>query len=153
MGHMTDELDEMGPIDFVVLEYPPGRGAGPGMRELLDLVDHGVVHVLDLVFVRKGTDGGVSRATSSEVTAGSGADLTVFDGAASGLLDDDDIAQAGEALEPGSTGVVLVYENSWAAPFARAVRKGGGSLVATGRIPVQALLASLDQAEAASAPR
>jgi hypothetical protein len=144
----TEELEEMGPIDYVVIEWPGKQPSGEAAPLLVDLVDRGIIRVLDLTFIAKGEDGSVAAVEFSEV-AGQVPELEVLDGAASGLVGDDDIAAAGEALEPGTSAALLVYENSWAGPFAAAVRRGGGQLVANGRIPVQGLLAALDAAEKA----
>lgn len=110
-------------------------------------MDRGIIRILDLVFVRKDADGSVIALELKDVGGGE-MDLSVFEGAASGLLGQDDIDEAGAALEAGSSAGILVYENVWAAPFARALRRGGAQLVASGRLPVQALLASLDAMEA-----
>jgi len=142
----TDALEEMGPIDYVVIEWPGGQPSGEAAPLLVDLVERGVIRVLDLAFVTKGEDGSVGAVEFSEVVD-QAPDLAELEGASSGLVGDDDIAAAGEALEPGTSAAVLVYENSWAGPFAAAVRRGGGQLVANGRIPVQGLLAALDAAE------
>ena len=142
----TEALDEMGPIDYVVIEWPGKQPSGEAAPLLVDLVDRGIIRLLDLVFVTKGEDGSVGAVEFTEV-AGQVPELEVLDGASSGLLADDDIAAAGEVLEPGTSAALLVYENSWAGPFAAAVRRGGGQLVANGRIPVQGLLAALDAVE------
>jgi hypothetical protein len=114
---------------------------------LVDLVDRGLIRILDLAFITKGEDGSVAGLEIADV-GGEVAELSVFEGAASGLLSDDDISEAGAALEPGTSAALLVFENTWAGPFAAAVRRSGGQLVASGRIPVQAVLAALDAAEA-----
>jgi uncharacterized membrane protein len=145
----AEELDEMGPVDYLVVEWPGQQPTGEAAPLLLDLVDRGLIRILDLVFVTKGEDGSVARLEISDL-GDTVAELKVFDGASSGLLDDDDIGEAGEALEPGTSAALLVYENVWAAPFAAAVRRSGGQLVANGRIPIQGLLAALDAAEAKS---
>ena len=145
---MSDELEEMGPIDYVVVEFPEDRLTGEGLPLLVDLVDRGVIRVLDLVFVRKDHDGSVLVLTGADTPDAGSLNLTIFDGAASGLLGRDDIAEASAVLEPGASAGILVYENSWAAPFATAIRRGGGQLVASGRIPVQAVLAALHEVEA-----
>ena len=142
----AEELDEMGPIDFVVIEWPGRQPKGEAAPHLVDLVDRGIIRVLDIAFVTKGDDGTVAGVEFSEI-ADQVDDLKVFEGASSGLLAEDDLAAAGDALEAGTSAAVLVYENSWAAPFAKAVRESGGQLVANGRIPVQGLLAALDAAE------
>ena len=144
---MVDELEEMGPIDYVVVEFPEDRLTGEGLPLLVDLVDQGIVRVLDLVFVRKDRDGSVLVLTGADAVGDGSLDLTIFEGAASGLLGRDDIDEASAVLEPGASAGILVYENAWAAPFASAIRRGGGQLVASGRIPVQAVLAALDEAE------
>nr|WP_234436538.1 DUF6325 family protein [Streptomyces sp. XY511] len=144
---ISEDIETMGPVDYLVVEFPGNRMTGEGLPLLVDLVDRGIIRILDLVFVRKDADGSVVALELKD--AGDGEmDLTVFEGAASGLLGQDDIDEAGAALEAGNSAGILVYENVWAAPFARALRRGGAQLVAGGRIPVQALLASLDAMEA-----
>ncbi|WUD76229.1 DUF6325 family protein [Streptomyces sp. NBC_00510] len=147
---MSDAIDEMGPIDYVVIEFPGNRMTGEAFPLLLDLVDRGLVRILDLTFVRKDADGSVAGLEIADLTAGGLGELEVFQGASSGLLGADDLADAAAVLEPGSSAAVLVYENLWAAPLAVAIRRGGGRLVAGGRIPVQDVLASLDAAESGS---
>jgi uncharacterized membrane protein len=144
---MTDTLDETGPIDYLVVEFPGNKFTGEAFPLLVDLVDRGLVRILDLVFVRKDVDGSVLGLDLSDLDGDGELDLTVFEGVSSGLLGDDDVQEAGEALQPGSSAGILVYENVWAAPFAAAVRRAGGQLVASGRIPVQAVLAALDASE------
>ncbi len=143
-----NDVEEMGPIDYVVVEWPGKQPTGEAAPHLVDLVDRGIIRVLDLAFIAKAEDGSVAAVEIEEV-ADQVAEMKVFEGASSGLLGDDDFAAAGEALEPGTSAALLVYENSWAGPFAAAVRRSGGQLVANGRIPVQALMAALDEAEAA----
>jgi hypothetical protein len=144
---MIDELDAMGPIDYLVVEFPGNRMTGEGMPLLVDLVDRGIIRVLDLVFVRKELDGSVAAVAIADLDGDGRLDLAVFEGASSGLLSSEEIEDAGSVLEPGNSAGVLVYENLWAAPFAAALRRGGGQLVAGGRIPVQAALAALDAAD------
>ena len=144
----ADELDELGPIDYVVVEWPGRQPTGEALPYLVDLVERGIIRVLDFAFVTKDEDGTVAGVEISELGE-QVEEVTVFEGASSGLLSEDDKAEAGQALESGTSDAVLVYENSWAAPFAAAVRRSGGQLVANGRIPVQALLAALDAAEEA----
>src|ERR1700761_473905 len=138
------QLEEMGPIDYIVVEWPGLHPNGEVAPHLIDLVDRGLIRVLDLVFLAKDEDG-----TVRGIEVGEAADLAVFQGASSGLIDDEDLAEAGNVLEPGTAAALLVYENSWAAPFASAARRSGGELVASGRIPIQAVLAALDATEAA----
>ncbi|MEU6314361.1 DUF6325 family protein [Streptomyces sp. NPDC047014] len=140
-----DDIEDMGPVDYLVIEFPGNRMTGQGLPMLVDLVDRGIIRILDLVFIRKDEDGTVSAVELRDF--GDEVDLTIFEGASSGLLDQGDIDDAGTALEPGNSAGVLVYENTWAAPLARELRRGGAQLVAAGRIPVQALLASLEAME------
>ena len=147
---MSDALDETGPIDYLVVEFPGNRMTGEAFPLLVDLVDRGLIRILDLVFVRKDLDGSVVGLELADLNGDGQLDLSVFDGASSGLLGEDDIQEAGEAVQPGSSAGILIYENVWAAPFAAAVRRSGGQLVASGRIPLQAILAALDASEPAS---
>jgi len=147
---MSDALDETGPIDYLVVEFPGNRMTGEAFPLLVDLVDRGLIRILDLVFVRKDLDGSVVGLELADLNGDGQLDLSVFDGASSGLLGEDDIQEAGEAVQPGSSAGILIYENVWAAPFAAAVRGSGGQLVASGRIPIQAILAALDASEPAS---
>jgi hypothetical protein len=139
-----DEINEMGPIDYLIVEWPGRQPTGEAMPHLIDLVDRGLIRILDLAFITKGEDGSVAALEISDL----GDEIAVFEGASSGLLGDDDIAEAGNALEPGTSAALLVYENRWAAPFAAAARRSGAQLVASGRIPVQDVLAALDAVEA-----
>jgi Family of unknown function (DUF6325) len=139
------ELEEMGPIDYVVLEWPAQQPTGEVGPMIIDLADRGIIRILDIAFLAKGTDGSVAAIDLSELDADGFSD---FEGASSGLLGSDDLRDAAAALEPGTSAAVLVWENRWAAPVAVALRRSGGQLVASGRIPVQAILASLDAVEA-----
>ena len=123
---------------------------GKGLPMLVDLVDRGIIRIIDLVFVKKELDGSVRGMAIADLDRDGQLDLAVFEGASSGLLGQDDLDEAGGALEPGSSAGILIYENRWAAPLAREIRRGGGQLVASGRIPVQAVLAALDAAEASA---
>jgi hypothetical protein len=145
----TEQLEEMGPVDYLIVEWPGQQPTGEAAPLLVDLVDRGLIRILDLVFVAKGNDGSVATLEISDL-GDKVEELKIFEGASSGLLADDDIGEAGEALEPGTSAALLVYENVWAAPFAAAVRRSGGQLVASGRIPIQGLIAALDAAEAKS---
>lgn len=147
---MTEPFDEMGPIDYVVVEFPGNRMTGEGFPLLVDLVDRGIIRILDLMFIRKEEDGTVTALEIADLTGDGKLDLTVFEGARSGLLGQDDLEEAAAAVKPGNSAGLLIYENVWAAPFAAALRRGGGQLVASGRLSVQDVLASLEAAEAAS---
>ncbi|MEU1422440.1 DUF6325 family protein [Kitasatospora sp. NPDC086009] len=147
MSDELNELNETGPIDYIVVEFPGSRMTGEGLPLLVDLVDRGIIRILDLTFVRKETDGSVTGLELADLTGDGVLDLAVFDGVSSGLLDEEDLADAAAVLEPGSSAAVLVYENVWAGPLAAALRRSGARLVADGRIPVQAILASLEAAE------
>jgi Family of unknown function (DUF6325) len=149
----AEAVEEMGPIDYVLIEWPGRQPTGEAAPIVADLVERGIIRVLDLAFITKAEDGTVAgleiKDLGEEVE-----ELKLFEGASSGLLSDDDIGEAAAALEPGTSAALLVFENSWAAPFATAIRRSGGQLVASGRIPVQAVLAALEateEAEAASA--
>jgi hypothetical protein len=145
---MTDDIDELGPIDYVIIEFPGSQMTGEGFPILVDLVDRGIIRILDLLFVRKELDGSIRGMAIADFDADGELDLAVFEGASSGLLGEDDVAEAGGILEPGSSAGILVYENTWAGPFAAAMRRSGGQLVASGRIPVEALLEAVGDEEA-----
>ena len=147
---MNDTDVELGPIDFVVIEWPADKQPnGEAFPHLVDLVDRGLIRVLDLAFVRKETDGTIVGLDLQDFAADGDPQLTIFEGASSGLLGEDDRKEAGNALEPGASAALIVYENTWAAPFATALRKAGAQLVASGRIPVNAIISALDELEAA----
>ena len=140
-------LEEMGPIDYIVLEWPGRQPKGEVAPLILDLHDRGVIRIMDIALMVKGEDGSVAAVDLGSANGESGG-FSDFDGASSGLLGQDDLEEAAQALNPGTSAAVLVYENRWAAPVAIALRQSGGQLVATGRLPVQAILASLEAAEA-----
>lgn len=142
-----DEFNEMGPIDYLLIEWPDRQPTGEAMPYLVDLVDRGLIRILDLAFIAKGEDGAVAALEISDLGEEVEA-FAVFEGASSGLLSDEDYEEAAGALEPGTSAALLVYENRWAGPLAAALRRSGGQLVASGRIPVQDVLAALDAAEA-----
>ena len=148
---MTDEsLEEMGPIDYVVLEWPGRQPNGEAVPLLIDLVERGIIRVLDAMFVIKDEDGTFSGFDATDLDDKGVGDLTIFEGASSGLLGDEDVATAADAIEPGSAAVMIVYENRWAAPFIAAVRRNGGEAIAFERIPAQDVIDALDAAEAAA---
>lgn len=148
MTEQLDDLDDLGPIDYVVVEWPStDKMNGEALPLLVDLVDRGIIRLLDLAFIRKDLDGTVSGLEVTDFDGDGTLDLAVFEGVSSGLIGDDDIEDAGSVIEPGSAAGIVVYENTWAAPFARALRRSGAQLVANGRIPVQAILASLEAAD------
>lgn len=138
----------MGPIDYLLIEWEGRQPTGEAVPHLIDLVDRGLIRILDFAFIAKAEDGSVAALEIADVGREVEA-FAVFEGAASGLLSDEDFSDAGGALEPGTSAALLVYENRWAAPLAAALRRSGGQLVASGRIPPEAVLAALDAAEAA----
>jgi len=142
------DLDQMGPVDYLVVAFPTERMTGEAFPLLIDLVDRGVIRILDLEFIRKDEDGTVTTLSQVDLEHMKVIEAALFDGADSRLLRPDDFAEAAAALDPGTAAGVLVYENVWAAPFAAALRRSGGQLVAAGHIPVQALVAALDALEA-----
>ncbi len=146
---MAQESDVLGPIDYVVVEFPGSRMTGEGLPLLVDLVQRGIIRILDFAFVKKELDGSVVGLSFSDLDRGGASDITIFEGVSSGLLGDDDLNEAGAVLEPGNSAGILVYENTWAAPFVAALRRGGAELVASGRIPADAVLAAVNSFEIA----
>ena len=142
----ADELEELGPIDYLIVEWPDRQPSGEVAPLLADLVYRGLIRILDLAFIAKGDDGSVTMLDIGAL-ADESHPLGELVGASSGLLSEQDAEEAATALHPGTAAAILVYENLWAAPFAVALRRSGAQLVANGRIPVQAVLAALDAAE------
>jgi len=146
---MTDNEMELGPVDYLIVEWPAGKQpTGEGLQILADLTDRGLIRVLDLVFVQKEQDGTVSALALMDIDADGDLDLVQFEGASSGMLDESDYNEAGGALEPGASAAILLYENRWARPFAAAVRRSGAQLVASGRIAADDLAAAAETATA-----
>jgi hypothetical protein len=146
---MKDNQQELGPIDVVVIGYPPGAPAtGDSIPLFLDLVDRGIIRVFDVRFVKKNDDGTFVGLDPGDLDVRTAGDLAAFDGASTGLLSDDDVALAAAQIEPGNSAVMIVYENRWAGPFIAAVRRNGGELITFERIGVPDLIASLDALDA-----
>ena len=143
-----EQFEDMGPIDYVVLEWPGRQPEGEAAPLLLDLADRGVIRILDIAILLKEEDGTIATLEVGDL--GPDNAFTAFDGAASGLLGADELSDAAGTLAPGTSAAVLIWENRWAAPVAKALRRSGGQLVASGRIPVQAIAAALDQIDARS---
>jgi hypothetical protein len=137
-----------GPVDYVLLEFPTDQLTGEAAPALMDLVESGVIRLLDLLVISKGEDGSVEGIELTDPTSEHGG-FAYFAGARSGLLGDDDIGLAAEAMTPGTVAALIVYENSWAAPFVSAVRNSGGELIASQRIPAADVMAAIDALEAA----
>ena len=146
---MTESIDELGPIDYLVVEFPGSNFTGEIMPEMVDLLQRGVVRVLELVVIKKDEDGSYEAVEFDDFSAGALGELREAERSLANLLSEDDVAAVVDALEPGSTAGLLIYENLWAAPFASAVRRAGGQLVASGRIPTQQLLTVLEDELAA----
>ena len=144
---MPDDTNEMGPISYLIVEFPGNKMTGEGLNVLVDLVDRGVVRVLDLLFVTRDEDGSIKAIELQDIDNDGELDVAMFEGASSGLLDDSDLADAASVIEPGSSAGVLIFENRWATPFTQALRRGGAQLVAAGYIPHDAIEASLDATE------
>ena len=144
---MADEVDPMGPISYLIVEFPGNKMTGEGLPILVDLVDRGLIRILDLMFVTRDVDGSVHAVDLRDIDHDGTLDIGVFQGASSGLLDDSDLADAAPVIEPGSSAGILIFENRWAASFTQALRRGGAELVAAGYVPQDAILASLDATE------
>jgi hypothetical protein len=142
---------DLGPIDYLALEFPGAKLSGEGLAALVDLVDRGIIRVLDLRFVKRESDGTFTALAITDLDGDGTLDLAIFEGIESGLLDNDDLEQAASMIEPGSAAGLLVYENTWAGPFVSAMRRAGADVVASGRIPVDDVVAILDALEPTSA--
>jgi uncharacterized membrane protein len=140
----TTTTDVHGPIDFVLLEFPRNQMTGEAAQALKDLVESGIVRLYDLALISKDPDGNIDAVELSDTALG---DFASFAGASSGLLGDDDVREAGSAMEPNTLAVLIVYENTWAIPFVAAARNSGGELIASARIPASDIMATLDALE------
>jgi hypothetical protein len=136
--------ETLGPIGYLVVEFPGNKFTGEGLPALVDLVDRGLIRILDLMLATRDADGNLTAIDISDIDGDGQLDLAVFEGASSGLLDASDLADAAPVIEPGSSAGILIYENTWAIPFVNALRGADANLVAAGFIPQDALLASLD---------
>jgi hypothetical protein len=141
---MTEVIDELGPVDWLVVEFPGSRFNGEIAPTITDLVDREIIRVLDLLMLRKDDDGNLEAFEIAELEDSELGELREYEAELAMLLSAEDVEAVAAAIEPGSSAACLVFENRWAAPFASAVRRAGGQLVANGRIPVQALLASIE---------
>jgi hypothetical protein len=139
-----NEVDELGPVDYIVVEFPGSKFNGEIAPALKDLVDRGVIRVLDIVILQKDDEGTLEVAELSDLDESEVGSIRAYETELAMLLSEDDVIAVAEAIEPGTTAAVLVWENKWAVPFATAVRHSGGQLVASGRIPIQAIAAALE---------
>jgi hypothetical protein len=147
-----DTDDEVfGPIDFLVLEFQNERMTGGVAAAMLDLVERGIVRIYDVLAVRKEEDGSIVGLDISDLSADSIGGMVVFAGARSGLVGDEDVNEAAEIMEPGTTAVLIVYENAWARPFVAAAREAGAEVIASARIPADVIMEVLEELEAADA--
>jgi hypothetical protein len=138
---------QVGPIDYLAIEFPGARMTGEGLAALLDLVDNNIIRVLDLRAAKVDTDGTVTALEIADFDGDGTLDLAVFQGVQSGLLDDDDLTQSAGLIEPGNAVALILYENTWAGPFVAAMRRAGAEVVASGRIPAADVIDLLDQLE------
>ena len=142
---------DVGPIDYLAVEFPGGRLTGDGLAALVDLTDRGIIRILDLVVAQVNDDGGFTVVELADLDGDGELDLAIFEGVRSGLLDEEDLAKSAELVEPGNAVGVIVYENTWAGPFVTAMRNAGAEVIASGRIPADDVIAALDALESAEA--
>jgi hypothetical protein len=142
--------DELGPVDFLAIEFPGGRLTAAGFEQLLSLADRGVVEILDMEFIVKDADGKTKKVDVWEFAVPDGVDLTAWAGASSGLLDDSDVGEISAAMQPGSVAVVVIYENRWVLGLVDAWRRDGARLIADGGISASDIVAALDATESSS---
>jgi Family of unknown function (DUF6325) len=145
---MANEDDAMGPISYLIVEFPGNKMTGEGFQELVTLVERGLIRILDLRFVSRSADGSVVAIQLGDLDLDGEFDVAVFEGASSGMLDQSDLDDAKDAIAPGSSAGILIFENRWATTFVQAVRGGGAELVAAGYIPLTDVAASLDATDA-----
>ena len=141
---MSESVDVLGPVDWIVVEFPGSRFNGEIAPVLADLVGRGLIRVLDLLILKKDDDGALEAFEVSDLDDSELGELRSYETGLAMVLSEQDVKDVAEAIEPGSSAAVLVWENLWAAPFGTAVRRAGGQLVASGRIPIQAVLAAIE---------
>src|SRR4051794_21599450 len=141
---MADESTALGPISYLMVEFPGNKMTGEGLGALVDLADRGVIRILDLMFVARGADGSMTVLDVRDIDHDGQLDLAIFEGASSGLLGESDLVDAQSVLDPGSSAGILIFENRWATSFVQGLRNGGAQLVAAGYIPHDDLAAALD---------
>src|SRR6476469_2671449 len=146
-GRLTKAEQAVDPIEYLALEFPQAKITGEGMAAMLDLVERGIIGILDLRFVVVGEDGSFTAVALADLDHDGKLDLAVFEGAQSGLLGNDDLAEAANLVAPSTAVGLLVYENTWAGPFVSAMRNAGAEVIANGRIPADAVVAVLDDLE------
>ena len=144
----AEDVDELGPVDWIVVEFPGSRFNGEIAPALTALADRGTIRILDLLLIRKDQDGTLEFSEIEELEDDEVGDLRALEGQLAMLLSEQDVQAVAEAVEPGSTAALLVWENTWAAPLGSAIRHAGGQLVASGRIPIQAILAAIEEDDA-----
>jgi Family of unknown function (DUF6325) len=144
---MADETGVLGPVSYLIVEFPGNKMTGEGFATLLDLVDRGVIRILDLMFVRRDSDGSMRALDLQDIDHDGKFDLAVFAGASSGLLDESDLPEAASVIKPGSSAGILIFENRWATPFIEALRAGEAELVSAGYITQDDIIAALDATE------
>jgi hypothetical protein len=137
----------LGPVSYLIVEFPGNKMTGEAFPQLVDLVDRGLIRILDLEFVRRETDGSMSTIELADIDRDGKFDVAIFEGSNSGLLDDADFADAAEAIEPGSSAAIMIFENHWALPFIQALRRGSAQVVAAGYIPQDDLADALNATE------
>lgn len=142
------EASVHGPVDFVLIEFQGDRLTGEVAPALVDLVERGTIRLWDLMVISKAEDGSVQALELKDPAGAGAAEFTYFAGARSGLLGDDDLQQAADAMEPGTVAALIVYENTWAVPFVEAAMRSGGELIASARIPAPDIMRALEELEA-----
>lgn len=147
----TEPAEVLGPIDFLILEFDPENATGEAAAAMLDLVERGIIRIWDVLIARKDADGTFSGIDLVDLSADGLGGFAAFSGARSGLLGDDDLAEAANAMEPGTMAALIVYENAWAVPFVAAAHRMGAQVIASARIPADEILAALDELEASDA--
>jgi uncharacterized membrane protein len=144
---VADEGGVLGPVSYLIVQFPGNNMNGEGLPHLVDLVDRGLIRILDLTFVIRAEDGSMAMAEVRDLDGDGDFDLAVFEGVSSGLIGESDLAEAADVIEPGSSAAVVLFENTWATPFVQALRRGGAELVSAGYVPHDDLVAALDATE------
>jgi uncharacterized membrane protein len=138
---------EMGPVEYMAVSFPGNNFTGEITPALRELVDSGQIRIIDMAFVMKDEDGNIAAMEAEELDSEAGRALKAIESKVGDLINDDDLQDLGEVLEPNSSAAILLWEDLWAAKFTQAVRDAGGVLMDIQRVPHELMQGALEWSE------